>query len=203
MKSCLSLIIFLLSVVSPLHSQVPPAYQASYNQMMKLQSFNNFQSFTMSMNMNFYGNGKISDMKFYFKIKMKDSSEKEVKSFLYFDTLLKQTYIRHVNKNLSKKDTNRNEKIYCSAVITVIAGTNLTNNLIPGIITDSCWLFNTLGGKINVYSIYPENYTNHTIAAVQFTNGNIEAFDPEKLKIVISGNEKALRRFNKKDFFAA
>jgi hypothetical protein len=198
MKNYLPVLIFVLFAASPLRSQVPPAYQASYNQMMKQQAFNNFQ---MSMlHMNFYGNGKLADIKFRFKLKMKDSAEKEVKSFLFYDSSLKQTYIQNFNKKMPREDSNRNERIYCNNIISVMAGGSV---FLPGIITDSCWLFETLSGKITVYSIYPEIYMNTSIAAIKLTTGNIEPFDPEKLKLILTGNEKAMKRFNRKNYFSA
>jgi hypothetical protein len=198
MRSFLTVLIFVLFAACPLKAQVPPAYQASYNQMMKQQAFNNFQ---MSMlHMNFYGNGKLADIKFRFKLKMKDSAEKEVKSFLFYDTSLKQTYIQYINKKLHREDRNRNEKIYCNNVVSVMAGGSV---FLPGIITDSCWLFETLSGKITVYSIYPEMYMNTSIAAIKLTTGEIEPFDPEKLKLIIIGNEKAMKKYNKKNYFNA
>jgi hypothetical protein len=201
MKKGLLFLIFVLLRVSLVQAQVPAAYQPAYNQIMKQQSYNNFQNFMMHMN--YYGNGKLSDTKFFFKVMMKDSIVKEVKSFIFFDTARKQTYIKHVNKSLAKSDSNRNEKIYCSDVIEVMAGAGSAARLLQGTITDSCWLFKTLTGNINVYSTYPEDNMNYSVAAIQLGMGKIEQFDPEKLKLIITGNEKAIKQLNKKNYFNA
>lgn len=201
MKNSLSVFIFTMLYVSALHSQVPAAYQPAYNQMMKQQSFNNFQN--SMMRMNYFGKGKLSDIKYYIKVKMKDSTESVIKSFIFYDTIRKQTYVKHINKSLSKNDSGMNEKIYCSDVIEVKAAINSLAPLMEGIITDSCWLFKTLSGKISVYSTYPENNDNYSIAAIELVKGVIEPFDPEKLKLIIAGNEKAIRKFNKKNYFVA
>jgi hypothetical protein len=201
MKNSLLVFSFTILCIAALHSQVPPAYQPAYNQMMKQQSFNNFQNSVMRMN--YFGKGKLSDLKYFFKVKMKDSIVKEIKSFIFYDTSRKQTYIKHINKSVSKNDSNRNEKIYCNDIIEVKAATNSIAPLMQGIITDSCWLFKTLSGKINVYSTYPENNDNYSIAAIELVTGIIESFDPEKLKLIIAGNEKAMKKFNKKSYFSA
>lgn len=201
MKNGLLFLIFVMLNVSLLQAQVPAAYQPAYNQVMKQQSYNNLQNFMMHMN--YYGNGKLSDTKFFFKVMMKDSIVKEVRSFIFFDTSRKQTYIKHVNKSLAKSDSNRNEKIYCGDVIEVMAGAGSAARLLQGTITDSCWLFKTLTGHINVYSTYPEDNMNYSVTAIQLGMGKIEQFDPEKLKLIIAGNEKAIKEINKKDYFLA
>jgi hypothetical protein len=201
MKNGLLFLIIAQTIVSSAQGQVPAAYQPAYNQMMKQQSFNNFQNFMMHMN--YFGNGQLSDTKFFFKLIMKDSTKKEVKSFLFFDTAMKKTYIKLINKDLPKKDSNRTEKIYCTDVIELRAGAGSTARLLQGTITDSCWLFKTLTGQINVYSTYPEDNMNYSVTAIQLGMAKIEPFDPEKLKLIIVGNEKALKQFNKKNYFAA
>ena len=201
MKKKSLFLIFVLLRVSLIQAQVPAAYQPAYNQIMKQQSYNSFQNYMMYTN--YYGNEKLSDTKFFFKIMMRDSIVKEVNSFIFFDTTRKQTYIKHVNKSIAKSDINRNEKIYCSDVIEVMAGVGSAAKLLQGTITDSCWLFKTLTGHINVYSSYPEDNMNYSVTAIQLGMGNIEPFDPEKLKLMITGNEKAIKQLNKKNYFRA
>jgi len=201
MKNSLLFLFFVIINISLLQAQVPAAYQPAYNQIMKQQSYNNFQNFMMHMN--YYGNGKLSDTKFFFKLMMKDSIVKEVKSFIFFDTTRKKTFIKNVNKSLPRSDSNRNEKIYCSDVIEVMGGVGSTAMLLQGTITDSCWLFKTLTGHINVYSTYPEDNMNYSVTAIQLGMGRIEPFDPEKLKLIIAGNEKAVKQLSKKNYFNA
>ena len=201
MKKKLLFLTLVLLRVSLIQAQVPATYQRAYNQIINQQSYNSFQNFMMHMN--YYGNEKLSDTKFFFKVMMKDSIVKEIKSFVFFDTIKKKTYIKHVNKSLPKSDSNRNEKIYCSDVIEVMGGAGSSASLLEGIITDSCWLFKTLTGHINVYSTYPEDNMNYSVTAIQLGMGRIEPFDPEKLKLIITGNEKAIKQLNKENYFIA
>jgi hypothetical protein len=44
---------------------------------------------------------------------------------------------------------------------------------------------------------------NYNVTAIQLGMGKIEPFDPEKLKLIITGNEKAIKQLNKKNYFVA
>ena len=44
---------------------------------------------------------------------------------------------------------------------------------------------------------------NYNVTAIQLGMGRIEPFDPEKLKLIIAGNEKAVKQLSKKNYFNA
>lgn len=75
---------------------------------------------------------------------------------------------------------------------------------IPGVPTDSCWLFKTYTGKINVYSFLAELGTQYAIAIQDGTDGMIKPLTKENLlEIIEYDNPKVHELIEKGDLIAA
>lgn len=195
----------MLFVFTQLQAQVPAQYQASYNAMMKQQSFNNFSTFNNNLSrFNYFNsNANTYNLSYNIQVYMKDSSLLSFRSKFKYDTIEKKYYIVKENKEVSKKDTTRLQKIFPEETISI----NCYNNNMPPSIgnpTDSCWLFTVAAGKLNAFSLVPdEEMANAFLTAIQNNGGIVEKFTEEKLEAIIKENKKAMKAFEKKDYIAA
>ncbi|MBI2729886.1 MAG: hypothetical protein HYX40_03895 [Sphingobacteriales bacterium] len=185
-------------------ARVPAPYQADYNKMMQNQFRQNNLNFMRGLNMMNFKSTSVN-LKWEYSITLKDSTKLIVNSKLFLDEERKSFYLEYKNKNLSKSDSNYLQRIYPVQTISAERMDRVWNTVISGIPTDSCWLFAVLSGPINAYSVFSESASvmEGNITAIQLNNGSIEAFDPEKLKEIIKDNPKAMKSFNKKDYYNA
>jgi hypothetical protein len=151
-------------------------------------------------------------------VQMKDGSEKKVKSYIYIDTIKNKDYLLVVDKNFPRSDSaHRFVRIYNDQTISIkrdMTPYDPQNDspkpvYYTGMATDSCWLFHAIDGRISLYSYFSEDGNNSylfdpsTIVAMQIQNGPVQKFSIEDLKAQISGDEKAMKYFNKQNYLEA
>lgn len=199
-KRIYSILLFAIPAIAS--AQVPPQYQAGYNQVMKNHSFQmQSQQFARQMN-NFYY-APSTNLKYEYNVLMKDSSELLVNSIIHFDELQNKHYLVYINKKIHKGDSGRTTKIYCDETLHIRRIDKLDYSSITGNATDSCWLFQSLPGKITLYSSISEPGNNGNFVAFRYDNGPVQPLILEKLEAIIKENEKAYTIFQKKKYFKA
>ena len=147
-----------------------------------------------------------------FNVTMRDSTTKEITSAIYTDSVTKKHFIVWVDKKYKKSDTNRYKKIYptqTSSLTCVLIKKDEDNpgSYLPGKITDSCWMFKTLSGAINVYTYDGYNDAGQVdqtaIIGIQLNNGSIVQFNEGNLKTMVGQNAKALELIADKKYLRA
>jgi hypothetical protein len=147
-----------------------------------------------------------------FNVTMRDSTTKEITSAIYTDSVTKKHFIVWVDKKYKKSDTNRYKKIYpiqtlsLTCVLTKKDEDN-PGSYLPGKITDSCWMFKTLSGAINVYTYDGYNDAGQAdqtaIVGIQLNNGPVLQFNEGTLKTMVGQNAKALELIADKKYLRA
>ncbi len=138
-----------------------------------------------------------------FKVTTLNDSVEFVRSKIYADTVLNQTYLIKVNKKIEKNKPGRETKIYVKETKKIFTEL-FEGGILNGVITDSCWLFKVINGQISAYSPIANlklqtNYLN----AFQVADGPIQKFDPKELEKAIADNPKAKKAFDKKNYYKA
>lgn len=191
------LVIFLSSNLSFAQRGAPPGFNAMFSRM----QMNMNMQMIMNMNMNrFYGSA--NNQKYKFKILMKDSTTKEVKSKIHMDTTLHKSYLTYEDKTIKDKRL-REQRIYSNQTLRITRddyGTDVT-----GMANDSCWLFKVVSGKINAYSPLSEKYDidSFYLRAYQLGDGPVLKMDSASLAPIFAKSPKALKAFKKKDYLKA
>ncbi|MDB5118790.1 MAG: hypothetical protein JWN56_8 [Sphingobacteriales bacterium] len=208
-----SLVIALIAVSASLFGQ-PQEYRADLNrvfsQQYQHQMMNRMMTRSWLNNANYLVNEKYD-----FEVHLNDGTKQIVKSKIYTDTIAHQSYLEYINKSLAEGDSRRITRIYpskTSKIIRIIVPLH-TNEFEPaprpyaieGLSSDSCWRFKVISGKISAFSFLSEQYDLNTfyLNAFQFNNGEIQPLDPEKLKNIIQSDGKAMKYFQKKDYYGA
>jgi hypothetical protein len=206
MKKLYALFILVLALLSSYNvfSQrgVPAAYVGDYNRMMS-RNFANMSMRNM-MNMNLYkGYGYLNNQKYKFKVLLKDSTVKEVKSKIYMDTMLHKSYLTYEDKTIKGSKKEREQRIYSNQTICITR--DEYGNDFTGMANDSCWLFKVIEGKINAYSPLSEKYEidSFYLRAYQLGNGPVLKLDSASLAPIITKSPAALKAFQKKDYLKA
>jgi hypothetical protein len=208
MKKLYPLLVILIILLAPdiLFAQrgVPAAYAGDYNRMMA-NNARNFANMNMRMMMNMNMNrvyGYMNNQKYKFKVLMKDSTVKELKSKIYMDTVLHKSYLTYDDKTIKDKKL-REQRIYSNQTV-CISRTDYNDN-ITGMANDSCWLFKVVSGKINAYSPLSERYEidSFYLRAYQLGDGPVVKLDSASLAPIIAKSPKALKAFQKKDYYKA
>ncbi|MEJ8844397.1 hypothetical protein WG954_18530 [Lacibacter sp. H375] len=192
-----ALIFFSLNVCA----QVPAQYRADVNKVLS-QNQTNFMQNQMRMNSSMYKNQSTD---FNLTVELKDGRRHNFNSFFYYDTILRKAYVEKVDRKLSKKDSNRVQKIYVDETARVTAFEN-AGLKVPamGIVTDSCWLFPVVRGTITLYAFSPQmSDPNLKIFGMQMNFGSIQPFNEQKIELLVANNPKALKEFKKKRFMRA
>ena len=204
MKQLIIILNLLLPVAAS--AQVPPAYRADYNRMMKNNQFRSFNNFMNTQRLStLKGNFSSSNYKWDFTVKFKDSTTITVNSRFKFDEIKNAFYLEKINHQLPRADSNRTEKIFPSQTIAIERTDVVWNHTQVGEPMDSCWLFWVMDGKINVFSYFSEEASvmEGVIAAIQYDDGPLEKFDAAKLGEVIKDNAKAIKAFGRKEYYNA
>jgi hypothetical protein len=189
------------------------------NQFMNQQMNMMMMHMNLSMRSRASNSSKVpgAENEYTYKVVMKDGSQQTITSYIYFDTLQKKSYLLLVDKRYPRSDTaHRKVKIYSTQTISISRDATPSNPddsvvkrvWFDGMATDSCWLFHAINGKINLYSFVSELGNSYlfdpsTIAAVQYGTCAIGKFDPDALKAFIGNDEKAMKYFDKKEYFDA
>jgi hypothetical protein len=114
----------------------------------------------------------VNSMTYEFRIVLKNDSSFSIKAKINVKDGKQQTIIVKGKK----------EKISFSPADTKsVSRVTMEGVKIPGIPADSCWLFKTYTGKINVYSFLAEVGTTYAIAIQDGTDGIIKSLTKENL----------------------
>lgn len=210
-KSLTLLAVFILLTIS-LKAQ-PPAFRGDLNRMFANQDMQ--MRTQMQMNMAMMGRyyDYIPDnFKYDFKVRLKDSTTKEVSSKIYLDTTLHQNYLMFENKKLPKNDSLRKQRIYPGQTISIsrdgIEPFYKSTYTATGMATDSCWMFKVIGGaSINVFSFLSTreggDFSPVTIVAIQKGDGPIVKLSAENVTAMVAGDADALKAIEKKNYLKA
>ncbi|OCX50631.1 hypothetical protein BEL04_22940 [Mucilaginibacter sp. PPCGB 2223] len=181
---------------------VPVSLRPDFNRMMANQSMQ--MSMNRMLNQRWYfGMDYLVNNEYKFKVIMKDSTVKEIKSKIHVDTVTHKSYLVFNDKSVPESDPKRYKKIYCDQTLTITRSEGIVN--FTGLATDSCWLFRVLRGKISAYSHLSEieNINSDYLQAFQVGNGPIQKLDSAALAPVLKEDPKAFKLFMKKDFYKA
>ncbi|TAE38066.1 MAG: hypothetical protein EAY66_04815 [Sphingobacteriales bacterium] len=138
-----------------------------------------------------------------FKVTTVNDSVEIIKSKIYVDTILNQTYLIKVNRKIQKNMPGRETKVYIKETKKIFTEL-FEGGIINGVITDSCWLFKIISGKISAYSpIANLKLQTYYLNAFQVADGPIQKFDPKELEKAIADNPKAKKAFDKKNYYKA
>lgn len=201
-RLCFTFALLLLLTASFCLQAQPPGYQAAVNRAVSNAQFHHFMHSMNNAHM--YRTQYLVNNKYEFTVRLKDSSERLVRSRIHSDTVAKVNYLEYDNKALSKTDPARKERILPTATLSIRRYDRYSGTFVEGMATDSCWLFKIEGGRIAIYSPLSElSITSDYISAIQLGSGPIEPLTEARLREMIAGNEKALRALDKKDYYKA
>ncbi|POY38361.1 hypothetical protein C3K47_02895 [Solitalea longa] len=179
------------------NSNAMPVSQAEldelYNQQTSRQMRDNFNNFWKNR-----GKEHPDQKSYSFKVILKDSSELKCKSKIYFSDSV--TYILYKSEK-----TGDSIKITPKETQNILMDDVFLSKNIEGISTDSCWLFKTIKGKINVYSFYPmapKNST-ETIAYLQKGDGPLVRYSPKQLLRMVGKNKRSVKLCVKQKYMDA
>src|SRR5688572_5662987 len=129
-----SIVVTLICISLNVVAQVPPQYQAGVNKIFSENQARSMQNQRFMQN-SLYNRQSVN---FNITVEMKDGSRLNFNSSFYYDSILKKAYVEKIDRKLSKKDTNRVQKIYVHQTARVTAFEN-TGLKVPamGVITDS------------------------------------------------------------------
>jgi hypothetical protein len=77
------------------------------------------------------------------------------------------------------------------------------DGIYKGMATDSCWLFKVEEGKINLYSVLPENESRFVVALQRGDDGPILPLTIANVKEAIKDDEELLEKLNEKKLVGA
>jgi hypothetical protein len=190
-----------------------PGMNRVYSNMAR-QNANQQMRMQMQMNTNWrFGAGKGTT----YQVTFKDSSVKQVVSFMYTDTVLHKNFIVFVDKKFPKSDTvHRNQKIYTDQTLYISTNRDIQSDKpIYGMPNDSCWMFTVIGGPLTVYArsmdylitlstFVPSDELNiPTIIGIQLNDGLILPFNADNLKNMVGQNARALELIADKKYLRA
>jgi len=143
-----------------------------------------------------------------YKVTFKDSSVKELVSFMYKDTVKHKTFLVLVDKNFKKSDSlHRYQKIYPDQTLYISTIIDYqANTEIYGVQTDSCWTFKIMSGAINVYSDHSKLADwvwDYIVTGIQLNDGPILRYSPENLKQMVGQDADAVAEIEKKNYYRA
>jgi hypothetical protein len=153
-----------------------------------------------------------------YQVTFKDSTVKDVVSFIYADTILHKSFLLFVNKKFPKSDTlHRFQKIYTDQTLyisTIID--HASGQEIFGVPTDSCWMFKVIDGPLAVYAksldylnttvvmfVADNEFTPSAIVGIQLNDGPIEKYTKENLIKMMGQDADALEFIDKKKYYKA
>lgn len=146
----------------------------------------------------------------------KDSSVKEVVSYMYTDTESHKCFLVFVDKKFPKSDTShRNRKIYSDETLYISTTKDYANIETYGVPNDSCWMFKVISGPLTVYAkslnylVPADNFGNEneldlsSIIAIQLNDGPIVKYTTDNLKQMVGQYPDALNCVEKKKYYRA
>lgn len=149
------------------------------------------------------------NLKYNYLVTMKDNAQLVVHSKIYADTARHKTYLLFVDKKYSRRDTNRNRKIYVSQTLSIarkMGNGSSDKDWDKGMATDSCWMFKAISGNINAYTAFSEDglgLTPPPLMAIQKGDGPIIKLTASNLKPMVEQDAGALKNIQKKNYYRA
>ncbi len=150
-----------------------------------------------------------------YKVKLKDSTVKEITSFIYTDSIKHKDYIIFEDTKFKRSDAaHRYQKIYPDQTLTIAVQSRSYDYTIDdytyntfGKPTDSCWMFDTIIGAIKVYGKYSKlgknDYKPENIVGISLNGGKMEKFTDGNIKKMVATNAKALELANDGKYYRA
>jgi len=213
-----ALLIFSLIFLYSLQASAQfPGMNKVYSNMAK-QNARQQMDMMNSMNMNRMWNWRQGAGKgATYHVTFKDSSLKEVTSYMYTDTLSHKSFLVFVDKKFPKSDSaHRFQKIYTDQTLYISTITDYqANTETYGIPNDSCWMFKVISGPLNVYAksfnylIPVDDFGNEneldpqSVIAIQSGDGPIVKYTSDNLKQIVSQDTEALSSVEKKKYYKA
>lgn len=171
----------------PGNMPIPNGYSSNYEKPITIKTIDYFQN-----------------VSYKFKVTLLNDSVEFVRSKIYADTLLNQTYLIKLNRKIEKDMPGRETKIFAKDT-KKISRQGYESLAIEGIATDSCWLFKVINGQISAYSpLTSLNFlSTYYLNAFKVADGVIQKFNPKELEKAIADNPKAKKAFDKKNYYKA
>jgi hypothetical protein len=184
---------------------------AQYPGMGALRAQQNQQFMNQQMQRQMNMNWKTSAGQGYsYYVTFKDTTRKQVTSYMYNDTVLHKNFLILVNKKFPKSDSaHRFQKIYPDQTLNITIVTiaiDESDDAKYGLPTDSGWIFKVIGGPLSVYAKNvdylktiktplvgnPDMDLNlPSIIGIQLDGHPMEKLTKENLLIVLSNNTEA------------
>ena len=145
-------------------------------------------------------------------VTFKDSTQKKVASYLYYDTTQRKNFLVFVNKKFPKSDSaHRFQKIYPEQTLSLSYGQG--ESLRYGFPNDSGWTFKMITGAITVYTKSTDcsvitktplfglpisDFVPAAVIGIQLNNGPMEKLTKENVSKMISQDAEAVELLEKK-----
>jgi hypothetical protein len=163
----------------------------------------------MMANMNWRQNAGQGDS---YYVTFKDSTQKKVVSYMYYDSVQRKNFLILVDKKFPKSDSvHRFRKIYPEQTLSLSSGQE--EWLKYGFPTDSCWTFKVITGAITVYakntdylvitktpllSSEVSDFSPAAIIGIQLNDGPVEKLTKETVSKMVSQDPKAVALLEKR-----
>ena len=150
-------------------------------------------------------------------VTFKDSTTKQIASFMYYDTLQRKNFLVMVNKKFPKSDSvHRIQTIYPYQTLNLSFGEEKWKK--NGIPTDSGWTFKVVTGAIKVYAKSMDYYmitktpafsaeipdfVPSAIIGIQLNDGSMEILTKETVLKMVSLDVKAVELLEKDGMYMA
>jgi len=150
-------------------------------------------------------------------VTFKDSTRKQVTSFMYYDSVQRKSFLLFVNKKFPKSDSaHRFQKIYPDQTRNLAFGED--DGAKYGLPTDSGWTFKVITGAITVYAKSMDyaaitktpafgapilDFVPSSVIAIQMNDGPMEKLSKETVSKMVSQNAKAVALLEKKGMYEA
>jgi hypothetical protein len=150
-----------------------------------------------------------------YQVTFKDSSTKDVFSYMYTDTASHKSFVVYEDKKFKKSDSvHRFQKIYADQTLYISVTDVDLGRLSYGVPLDSCWMFKVIDGPISVYAksfFYltlaangnEQEFAKWEIVGIQLNDGPIVQLTDENLKGMLGQDTAALESLEKKKYYKA
>jgi hypothetical protein len=145
-----------------------------------------------------------------YTVTFKDSSQTEIPSYIYRDSLTHKSFLVFVNTDFPKSDSaHRWQKIYPDQTIRIESYVGNDDEIAIGKPTDSCWSFRMTSGPLFVFAsdinclTEKNDLDQRMILGIQLYNGPMEKYTEENLIKMIDSDPKVAELLNKKQFYKA
>ena len=152
-----------------------------------------------------------------YQVTFKDSSVKQVVSFMYIDTTSHKNFLLFVDKKYPKSDSaHRYQRIYSDQTLYISTVINSSSGQESyGMPKDSCWMFKAIDGSLTVYAkslnyltergglLNEINFEPSAIVGIQLNDGPIKKYNKENLIKMVGQNTDALEAIEKGKYYKA